>query len=46
MTSEDFIVWMRKELYEMLYRREVDHDVLMVYLKLIHKWRMKNENSN
>ena len=30
MTDNDFIEWLRKELYEMLYNREIDHDVLMV----------------
>jgi len=45
-TDNDFIEWLRKELYEMLYNREIDHDVLMVYIRLIHKWRVRNEDSN
>lgn len=43
MTDNDFIEWLRKELYEMLYNREIDHDVSMVYIRLIHKWRVENE---
>ena len=37
------IDWLRKELYEMLYRREIGHEVLMVFIKLIHKWSMEKE---
>lgn len=37
------IEWMRKELYEMMYRRQIDYDTLKVYIDLLAKWRRKCE---
>lgn len=39
------IEWLRKEIYEMLYRREIDSDVVHTFTKLIAKWRYDNEHS-
>ena len=44
-TERDYlpIEWMRKELYEMLYKREISYDELNVYIKLIARWRKETE---
>lgn len=44
-TDNDFIDWMRKELYEMLYQRTIDRKTMWIFIELIAKWRRRNESN-
>ncbi len=48
MIESDYIKidWMRKELYEKLYKREIDYDALKVYIDLLAKWRRECEKND
>ena len=40
------IKWLQKELIEMIYYGEARDNNLRVFLKLLEKWRRKNEDSS
>ena len=48
MIESDYIQidWMRKELYEKLYKREINYDTLKVYIDLLAKWRRRCEKND
>ena len=37
------IKWLQQALVDMLYNREITHEVMEVFIKLIAKWRRENE---
>lgn len=40
------IKWLQRELIEMIYEGEARDNNLQIFLRLIEKWRRKNENSD
>lgn len=45
--SKDYIEikWLQRELIEMIYEGEARDNNLQIFLRLIEKWRRKNEDS-
>lgn len=45
--SKDYIdiKWLQRELIEMIYNGEARDNNLQIFLRLIEKWRRKNEDS-